>query len=260
LSVLSTRSRKTQSTEKIKILGAGHPPSKWFKRLNWQGRDKAQSLVWKDLVQSERLRRWTRLGRWVSLYLVGLSVVVIPALPGSDWAVGALALIYWALMIAQQSTLRLRDDLTKWLLFRQLPLSAQQVITGDLIISWVRAVLIAWASLATAALLEFTGLPLLFGANWIEFLGLALLAAFIIGCIGLIGALDMLRQVKSALLLAGQSPQVGMFSLFIGGGIALISALLVSQLAWIGIILALGLSAGTAWIVLLLGALRLQRI
>jgi len=259
-SVLSEPSRRTQPAGKGDILGAEHLPSQWFKRLDWEARNKAQSLVLKDLVQSARLHWLTRLGRWIGLYLVGLAVLVIPTLPGSDWTVGALALVYWALMVAQQSTFRLKDDLAKWLLFRQLPVAARQVISGDLIIAWARAVLIAWASLATAAFLEFAGLPVLFGANWTVFLGLALLAAFMIGCIGLFGALDMLRQAKSALLLAGQSPQVGMLSLFLGGSIALIAALLVSQLAWIGILLALGLSAGTAWLILLLGAQRLRRI
>ena len=260
LSVLSEPTRRTQPAGKGKIQGAEHLPSPWFKRLDWQARKSVQSLVLKDLVQSSRLRWLTRLGRWIGLYLIGLAVVVIPSLPGSDWTVGALALVYWALMIAQQSTFRLKDDLAKWLLFRQLPLSARQLFSGDLIIAWARAVLIAWASLATAALLELAGLPLLFGANWTEFLGLALLAAFMIGCIGLVGALDMLRQAKSALLLAGQSPQVGMLSLFLGGAIALVAAFLVSQLAWIGIILAMLLSAGAAWLVLVLGARRLRRI
>jgi hypothetical protein len=258
--VISEPSRKVQPLDKGDIQGAEHPPSPWFNRLNWKGRGKAQILVLKDLVQSSRLGWWTRLRRWIGLYLVGLGVLVIPVLPGSDWAAGALALVYWALLVAQQSTQSLKIDLAKWWLFRQLPLSAREALVGDLNVPWALVVLINWASLFTADSLRFIGVPAIFGANSILFLGLALLVIVLVRCIGLIGTLDILRQAKNSLLLAGESPQVGTFSLFIGGGIALVVALLVSQLAWLGMLLALGLSAAAAWLILRLAARRLQRI
>lgn len=260
LVVPSLPARKAEPLGKGDVMGAERPPSPWFSRLNWKARARSQALVLKDLVRSSRLGWLTRLGRWIGLYLVGLGVLVIPVLPGSDWAAGALALVYWALLVAQQSTNSLKNDLAKWWLFRQLPFSAQEALIGELTVPWARAVLIAWASLGTAAALQLTGLPAIFRANWAVFLSLALLAAVLIRCIGLIGVLDMLRQAKSALLLAGESPQVGTFSLFLGGGIALVITLLVSQLAWGGMLVALVLSAAAAWLILRIAARRLQRI
>lgn len=260
LGVISEPTPTVQPLHKRGVRGTERSPSPWFGRLNWKARRRAQALVLKDLVRSSRLGWLARLGRWIGLYLVGLGVLLIPVLPGSDWAAGALALVYWALLVAQQSTQPLKNDLAKWWLFRQLPVSAREAVSAELTIPWLRAVLIAWASLFTADALKLAGMPAIFGANWGLFLGLALLAIFLIRCISLIGTLDMLRQAKSALVLAGESPQVGTFSLFLGGGIALVIALLVSQLAWGGILLALGLSAAASWLVLRLAARRLQRI
>ena len=260
MSVISEPTRKTQTLHKHDVRGIERPPSPWFRRLNWKARHRAQALVLKNLVRSSRLGWLTRLRGWIGLYLVGLGVLVIPVLPGSDWAAGALTLVFWALLVAQQSTQPLRNDLSKWWLFRQLPVSAREAVSAELTIPWLRVVLITWASLFTAGVLRLAGVPAIFGANWFLFLGLALLAIFLIKCIGLIGTLDMLRQAKSALVLTGESPQVGTFSLFLGGGIALVIALLVSQLTWGGIILALGLNAAASWLVLRLAARRLQRI
>lgn len=242
------------------IQGSERPPSAWFSRLNWEKRGKAQTLVLKELVQSSRQSWLPRLGRYLYLYLVSLAVLVIPALPGSGWPAGSLALVYWALLVAQQTNFPLKNDLAKWWLFRQLPFSARKTVLGELTLPWVRAVLITWAGLLTADALQLAGVPAFFGSNSALFLGLALIVPFLIRCISLIGTFDLLRQANSALLLAGESPQVGTYSLFLGGGTALIVVLLVSQLAWIGTILGLGLSAVLSWLILRLAVRRLRRI
>jgi hypothetical protein len=200
----------------------------------------AGALVWKDLLQAGRAFRLTDLIGWVSLFGAMLTLPLLP-----DLGSRALVIAVWAQQVGKLVTRRLRSDLSRWVLFRQLPFSGQTVLRYDLL-----------PALAAAGVLSLLGLGL----------GLALtgsppepLLALLPGTVtaaGYAAAYDVLRRSRSSLLLNGSAPEVSALGV-IGGVLAVavpvgISALL--QPPALGLFWAVPVSLLLAWLTYRLAA------
>ncbi len=100
-------------------------------------------LFWKDLLQSLRS---IRLGDIINLiWIVGLSISMFGA---SDWRLQVVVAGVWTLSVGGHTTRRLRSDLAHWWLFGSLPLTADRILAGEVLLSCGMAVSASWLALA----------------------------------------------------------------------------------------------------------------
>jgi hypothetical protein len=177
---------KAQAIAQQARLGMGHAPSP----LKAQTGDK--SLVWKDAVQSLRTFHVTTLFPWIYVLSAALGIALLPG-----WAPRALATIIWCIAGGQAATLRLRRDLARWSLLRQLPFAASRLLLADLAAPWLLCLLVTWLGLLPAAILN-PGLGLLF----------MVLALPVTASVTLLAAQDILRQSHVSTLMAGAAGEL----------------------------------------------------
>jgi hypothetical protein len=238
-------------------LGDTQPPSRWLRLVRQRTADAAQpsteevnaaasnrwqAVVIKDLIQSGRSPRFPQIFAWLGVWVTSLGAFLVAASPGHDWGILAWAATLWALLVIQQSSRRLQADLAIWPVFRSLPIPSRRLLLAEIARPAVYATLLFWASLASALALQpllsgMLGLPSSTPPAAFPWLDLALLAPFVIPTLSLTGVLDVLRQSKTAELLAGRAPQPGMLAL----------ALSVLILLSLGFLLFLFSTALTCW-------------
>jgi len=117
-------------------LGIGHSPS----RL--RGYRGSWSLPWKDVVQSLRDFRLVGFLPWLYVFLAALGIAWLPG-----WAPRALMAAIWCITVGQAATHRLRNDLTRWSILRQLPIPPERLVISDLILPWGMGMLVTWLAL-----------------------------------------------------------------------------------------------------------------
>ena len=252
--LLASDARQVEVFKMRQKLGSERKPSSWLVATGWEVRCTKRpwlALFLKDMAQSGRSHLLSRLWSWLPSFLVGTGLVVSAGLRSQDWALSTILLAYWSLLVGNQATKRLRDDLALWSLLRQLPMRYREVVGAELTRAWVEGSLVVWFGLAL-------GLAILAGVQAVSaavaapiqtnqlffqpsgWLILFLLAPVVVALAILGAAIDVLRQAKSSNLLAGNAPQPGALSLVLGALAGLIS---------IG--LALGLAAFNTWLALL---------
>ena len=150
-----------------------------------------RSLLWKDLLQSQRTVRVPSIFDWVGLLAVMLGYALLPD-PGSR----AFALAFWVIQVGKVSVERLRSDLSCWPVARQLPISHMDFIRFDLSLPVLLSVLLSLSGiLLSTAIISARVDPLI----WLV-PGLALIAAGT-------AAHDIVRRSNSSLLLVGSVPE-----------------------------------------------------
>ncbi len=217
-----------------KRLGMGHTPSQ-LKTRSAEG-----ALGWKDAVQSMRTFRLTAIFPWFYVLVTALGMALLPG-----WAPRALAAIIWCIAAGQAATQRLRSDLARWSLLRQLPFQASRLLIADLLSPWLLCLLVTGLGLLPAAFLS--------GSPGIVLMALALPVT---ASVVLLAAHDILRQSQVSALLAGAAGEVsarGAIFAFLSALIPLVLAdwlagqgLLSSMSAFTGLLVA-GLIAFIAW-------------
>ena len=126
--------------ENIQVQGkmkVTRPPSKI------PARNGVWMLVWKNLLQSLRSLRASRVTRWVMSFSLGVSTF----LPWSDWAIQLIMGGVWAILLGSLTTDHLRKDLARWWLLRSLPFQNAKLIASLLAPAWVGGVLLGWMAL-----------------------------------------------------------------------------------------------------------------
>jgi len=167
-------------------LGIGHASS----RLRGYGGD--WSLPWKDVVQAGRDFRLVGILPWFFVFLAALGIALLPG-----WAPRALMTAIWCIAVGQAVTYRLRNDLTRWSILRQLPIPPDRLVISDLILPWMLRMLVTWLALAS-------------GIGHLEPLGVALwvLVPPASASVVALAAYDIFRQCQVSALMAGSAGEV----------------------------------------------------
>ncbi len=217
-------------------LGISRPPSAWLAARRWdtasQNSPGALALLLKDRAQAVRTFRLWDLFFWFSLFSLSLGVLAL-----GDPGLRVFSLFMWINLLQTQATKRLQGDLRLWGLLRQVPVLGGNLVLADVAAPALLAWLLSWAALLAGA--NFAALPAAPAA-------LLLITPLFALIVPLSGALDVLRQSKSANLLAGNAPQAGMLGLAISGALAVATFMILARLGEFGALLALPLLAFAA--------------
>jgi len=111
----------------------------------------------------------------------------------------------WILMVGKQATSRLKSDLTRWWLWRQLPLPGGQLLAAEMACPVAAALFVTWLGLGAGGILAGRGLP---AAIWLVPTAVASVASAAVFAV--------LRQGHSDKLLAGQAPDAGELAFILG--------------------------------------------
>jgi hypothetical protein len=141
-------------------------------------------LAWKDLVQSWRALRLSRVLRWVWVFFLGLGIFLAPG-----WVVQLIIGGFWAVSLGDLATGRLRSDLARWWLLRSLPLRNSDLLLAQLGPACGLGLLLGWLALALA------GPPSPFG--WLA----AALLPFLVASAALGSARDILDNARARVLM-----------------------------------------------------------
>jgi hypothetical protein len=215
--LLSGSTSEVEEIDKRERLGFDRRPSAWLASRRWDSASQRSSgvlaLLLKDRVQAARTRRFRDLFTWLGLFSVGLAVFTL-----ADWGLRAFSLLMWIILVQGQTTRRLQADLRLWTLLRQLPLSGRRIVLAEAAYPLLLVCLLAWAAILVSALLA--GLFALQPASAASLWALIFLIPALALDVALGGALDVLRQSKSATLLSGQAPLPGLLAAALGGALA----------------------------------------
>jgi hypothetical protein len=176
---------------------------------------RALALVWKNAVQM--VRRANATDGLVWLATAGLAFGAL-ALPG--WGAQGWAVLLWMLLVIQTSIQPLRKELSRWWIFRQLPIESSRRSAAVLALPVVKTWLAGLAAFAAAV---WTGHTVPGIVIWLYLICTPAVA--------LTAGVDILRQSKSQDLLAGRVPEQTLLTV-------LLAALVVA------------LNGGAAWMML----------
>jgi len=157
-------------------------------------------LVWKDLLQSQRLFRLSSTFTWFGLFLLMLGVAFFYD-PGSR----VLVIGYWVFQLGQAVVVRIRGDLSLWPLSRQFPIAHKKFLLIDLLPAYLLSLLVSEAGLVMGSAL-FKGR--IDGLAWL----LPGIAASVTG----MAAFDVIRRSRSHFLLVGSVPEVSAGGIILG--------------------------------------------
>jgi len=207
--ILTGNLAQAEELDRRERLGISRRPSAWLSSRRWERQAKlpagSLALLLKDRAQAVRTIRLRDLFLWLGLFSLSLGVLAIGE-PGMR----IFSLFLWINLLQAQATKRLQADLRLWGLLRQVPVTGGQLVVADAAAPLLLACLLSWAALLAAS--GFGALPSNPSA-------LLLMTPVLAVNVALSGALDVLRQSKSANLLAGNAPQPGMLGLAISGAL-----------------------------------------
>lgn len=179
-------------------LGSMHAPA------NIPSLPGAWMVTWKDIVQSLRTLRISHLWSWsVILFLPVCGTVVGATLKDSDPLF--ILIVYWTMLVGQQTSVRFKKDLGNWWLVSSLPLSARHIILHDVVRPVFATIVITWIALWMSSLIGFSVSPLVVCS-----------VPFIVAGISLSFVFDVLRQANVSMLMAGRPPDFGLVGLILG--------------------------------------------
>ena len=157
-------------------------------------------LIWKDILQSQRSFHLSSLFVWFRIFLITLSLPLLPD-PGSR----VFLIAVWVIQIGQVSVIRIRSDLSRWSLVRQLPISSKKFLLFELSSVCLLAVMISLTGLATHSIIFKTPVD-----------GLAALVPGMVAEVAGMANFDVIRRSRTNLLLTGSAPEAGATGLFFG--------------------------------------------
>ncbi len=164
------------------------------RKAPWQpGWEGAAAMTWKDMLQFGRTFNW---GDLVDIMLICNCMMGFLFLPDLSSSIFLIAL--WAMRITKVSTRRLRNDLSRWVVIKQLPIPGKHLIAYDLLFASGLVLLASLVGLTFGSLVSGKSL-----------LATALLLPGMIAGVAGITAFDVIRRSRSSLLLRGQPPNVG---------------------------------------------------
>lgn len=208
-------SRAAQETREVDVLEMAHRYgfSSYAKQLQDQRRlgvkhapsglptfAGAGILIWKDALQSQRSFHLPSLFIWFRIFLLMLGFCFLP-----DWGSRALVIGYWVIQIGQVSVIRIRSDLSRWSLVRQLPISYKKFLLLDLVPAYLLSVLISLAGLVVGSAILNTSIY-----------ALAIVLPGITASVAGMASFDVIRRSRSNLLIAGSAPEVGAGGILLG--------------------------------------------
>ena len=186
-------------------------------------------LIWKDLLQSQRSFRLSSLFVWFRIFLLMLSLPLLP-----DLGSRVLVIAVWVIQIGQVSVIRIRNDLSRWSLVRQLPISHKEFLLFELSSTYLLSVMISLAGIAIGSLIF--NMPI---DGW------ATLVPGIVAGVAGMTAFDVIRRSRSNLLLAGSVPEVSAGGILFGVILAVVPLLINTLLSgMMGLTLSILLSLG----------------
>lgn len=186
-------------------------------------------LIWKDILQSQRALRLSSLFIWLRIFLLMLGFALLP-----DLGSRALVMGYWVIQIGQVSVVRIRSDLSRWSLVRQLPIPPRKILLFDLVPVYLLSLLISLTGLFIGSAIFKTSV-----------FYLAIILPGIAASVAGMAAFDVTRRARSNLLIAGSAPDVGAGGILLGLAVAAVPMLTTTLLPGsIGLILSFLLSLG----------------
>lgn len=142
-------------------------------------------LVWKNLIQSWRSLRVSKVLSWLYAFFLGIGVFL-----SSSWVVQLILGGFWAVSLGNLVTDRLRNDLANWWLLRSLPFQNSNLLLALLAPASGLGVLLGWLALA------LTSPPTAY--SWLT----AALLPFLVACAALGSTQDILDHAKASVLMA----------------------------------------------------------
>lgn len=164
----------------------------------------AWMLTWKDVVQSQRTLAISRLWSWLVILLLTFSGTVVWVILENSSSLFVL-IVYWTLLVSQQTSARFKKDLGNWWLVNSLPLSARYIILHDVVRPVFAAIAITWIALWMSSILGLSISPIVVCSIPFVVVGISFSSVF-----------DMLRQADVSMLLVGRPPGFGLFGLVLG--------------------------------------------
>ncbi len=161
-------------------------------------------VTWKDTVQSLRTLTISRFWSWLVILLLTISGTVVGVIL-KDSASLFVLIVYWTLLVGQQTSARFNKDLGNWWLFNSLPLSARSIILHDVVRPVFAAIAITWIALWMSSLLGLSISPIVICSVPFVVVGISFSSVF-----------DMLRQADVGMLLVGRPPDFGLVGLAVG--------------------------------------------
>ena len=114
-------------------------------------------------------------------------------------------IVYWTLLVGQQTSARFKKDLSNWWLVNSLPLSARRIILHDVARPVFSAVAITWIAMWVGNLLGSSISAIVVCAVPFAVVGISFSSVF-----------DMLRQADVSMLLVGRQPDFGLVGFVFG--------------------------------------------
>ncbi|MEA1977569.1 MAG: hypothetical protein U9N80_06680 [Chloroflexota bacterium] len=163
----------------------------------------AWMLTWKDVVQSQRTLAISRLWSWLVILLLTFSGTVAWVILEGSASIFVL-IVYWTLLVSQQTSARFMKDLGNWWLVNSLPMSARRIIIHDVVRPVFTTIAITWIALGMSSLLGLSISPIIVCSVPFVVVGISFSSVF-----------DMLRQADVGMLLVGRPPSIGLVGLAI---------------------------------------------
>jgi hypothetical protein len=178
------QARNVMNYELIEILQSQSKMGVTHSSSRLPARNGVWMLIWKDLVQSWRSLRASKIVRWIWVFLLSMGIFL-----SSGWVVQLILGVIWAVSLGSLTTNRLRSNLARWWLLRSLPFRTPILFIALLSPACVLGILLSWLALV------LTGSSLPFG--W---LAVALLP-FLVACAALSSAHDIIDHAKARVLI-----------------------------------------------------------
>ncbi len=157
-------------------------------------------LIWRNLTQAIRSFRWKTLVPWITICSIMMGLPILPTF----WS-RLLALLILVFQISPLTSVRLRSDLSCWMILQQLPINKKKILLADLGLSLPILLFFSIAGLGLSTLITHT-FPL----------GMMLLLPGMLASIACGAAFDILRRSKADLLITGNAPSVGTQGFLLG--------------------------------------------
>jgi len=161
-------------------------------------------VTWKDVVQSLRTLTVSRLWSWLVILFLTISGTIAGALL-KDGASLFVLIVYWTLLVGQQTSARFKKDLGNWWLVNSLPLSARRIILHDVVRPVFATIALTWIALWMSSLLGLSISPIVVCSVPFAVVGISFSSVF-----------DMLRQADVSMLLVGRPPDFGLVGFVFG--------------------------------------------
>jgi len=158
-------------------------------------------VTWKDIVQSLRTLTISRLWSWLIIIFLTISGTVAGVIL-KDSASLFVLIVYWTLLVGQQTSARFKKDLGNWWLVNSLPLSARRIILHDVVRPVFVTIALTWIALWMSSLLGLSISPIVVCSVPFAVVGISFSVVF-----------DMLRQADVSMLLVGRTPDFGVVGL-----------------------------------------------